>query len=120
MARSVLVVYTRPVEGREQEFEEWYSNVHLPEVVALEGFVAARRFAAVPDPAHDQPAPLPFLAIYEVEDGMLETARQALAEALERSRAAVGADGTPPDLTPSDALHADRSVLWFEEIARVD
>jgi hypothetical protein len=119
MAKSVLVVLTKPVEGREAEFDAWYSEVHLPEVVRLEGFVAARRFALVPDPARDAPAPLPYLAIYEVEDGMLERARRTLAETLERSKAAAR-EGREQELTQTDALHEERIVLWFEEIARVD
>lgn len=117
MGGSVLVVYAKPVEGKEQEFDEWYSRVHLPEVIALDGFVSARRFVVVPDPDRDEPAPLPYLAIYEVEEGMLETARSTLAATLSRSRRAAE-EGGVPELTPSDALHAERSVLWFQEIAR--
>jgi hypothetical protein len=119
MARAVLVVLTKPVEGREADFDDWYSGIHLPEVVRLDGFVAARRFKHVPDPERDEAVPLPYLAIYEVEDGMLEQARRVLAETLARSKAAAR-EGREQELTQTDALHEERSVLWFEEIARVD
>jgi hypothetical protein len=114
--RSILVVYTKPVEGRDEEFNRWYTDVHLPEVIRLDGFVAARRFRFVPEEGSDATPDLPFLAIYEIEEGRLPEARAALAEALRSSRVAV-AEGREPVLTPSDALHAERSVAWFEEIA---
>lgn len=119
MARSVLVVLSKPVEGREADFDAWYSGIHLPEVVSLDGFVAARRFKHVPDPERQDAVPLPYLAIYEVEDGMLEHARRTLAETLERSKAAAS-EGREQELTQTDALHEERVVLWFEEMARVD
>ena len=112
LGRAILVVYTKPVEGREDEFDSWYSDVHLPEVVLLDGFVAARRFRFVPNGADDAAPALPFLAIYEVEEGRLEHARTVLAEALQSSRTAVQ-EGRAPVLATSDALHSDRSVAWF-------
>ena len=36
-----LIVFTEPVIGREDEYNEWYDEVHLPEVLATDGFVAA-------------------------------------------------------------------------------
>lgn len=115
-ARSILVVHSKPVEGREAEYDHWYSEVHLPEVIALDGFVAARRFRFVPKDADDVTPDLPFLAIYEVEPGRLEEARTGLARALEESKAALAA-GEQPILATSEALHADRLVHWYEEIA---
>lgn len=117
MGKSILVVYTKPVVGKEGDFDEWYSSVHLPEVVRLDGFVAARRYRFVPEKEGELQPDLPYLAIYEVDDGMLEKARAALAEALNSSRAALKA-GQSPQLMPSDSLHPDWSVSWFEEIAQ--
>lgn len=114
--RSILVVHTRPVEGREDEYHRWYSEVHLPEVVRLSGFVAARRFRFVASDDERAAPELPFLAIYEVEEGRLQEARAALAEALASSREAVQ-QGRAPVLATSGALHADRAVAWYQEIA---
>ena len=47
----LLLVYTRPVPGAEDEFDRWYSGTHLTEVLAVPGFTAARRFRTVDHPA---------------------------------------------------------------------
>jgi len=66
MPKYKLVVMTRPVDGREQEYNDWYREVHLPDLVAIDGIKSAQRFrlsrAVVPNAE-----PLPYLAIYDVE-----------------------------------------------------
>jgi len=37
MAKYKMVTLTNPVEGREEAYNDWYQNVHLPEVVAYKG-----------------------------------------------------------------------------------
>ena len=37
-------VLTHPVEGREADYNQWYTEIHLAEVLALPGFVAVQRF----------------------------------------------------------------------------
>ncbi len=65
--RHVLIVMSDPVEGREDEYNDWYDNIHLGEVLQVPGFVAAQRFiAAAPMPGRDGP-PLRYLSIYEIE-----------------------------------------------------
>jgi hypothetical protein len=80
MSRHVLVVHTRPLAGREDEFNSWYDEVHLPDVLAVEGFVSARRFQAAPS-VHGELPEYPFLAIYEVEAEDLAAALKALSSA---------------------------------------
>ena len=41
-----LAVTSDPVPGREDEYETWYNDAHLPEVLSIPGFAAARRFVA--------------------------------------------------------------------------
>ena len=36
MAKLWLVVLTNPVEGREDEYNEWYSGRHLEDVLAVD------------------------------------------------------------------------------------
>jgi hypothetical protein len=67
MARFVFVVNTNPVEGREDEYNDWYSNRHLADVLALPGVVSARRFAIADTEAAPAPPSFKYLALYEVE-----------------------------------------------------
>ena len=43
MGNYTLVVYTSPVEGREDDYNEWYDNQHLGDVIAAAGFDRAER-----------------------------------------------------------------------------
>jgi hypothetical protein len=44
-----MIVYTTPVDGREDEYNAWYDDVHLPEFTALPGVINGRRFSVVAD-----------------------------------------------------------------------
>lgn len=48
MATALLVVLTEPVEGREDEYNIWYSNNHFDDVLKAAGFGAAQRFKFEP------------------------------------------------------------------------
>ena len=85
MATHRLFVFTRPVEGRDGEYNDWYDKVHLKEVLEVEGFVAAQRFA-LSDGASDEEAsaaPAPYVAIYEIEAESMEQAMANLMGASE-------------------------------------
>jgi hypothetical protein len=55
-----MIAYTNPVEGREDEYNKWYDEVHLPEFSSLPGVVSGRRFKV----AGDKPAA--YAAVYEL------------------------------------------------------
>ncbi len=44
MGTYVVLVMSNPREGMEDEFNDWYENTHLDEVLATAGFTAAQRF----------------------------------------------------------------------------
>ena len=65
MARYLLLVFTRPRPGREDDYHRWYDESHLAEVLGVPGFVAARRYAVI-----DLPPASPaseFAALYTIE-----------------------------------------------------
>jgi hypothetical protein len=65
MSKSILVVISTPIPGQEEEYNRWYSDQHLRDVLALPGFTAAQRFkSAVSTPSG---VPGSYLAIYEYE-----------------------------------------------------
>lgn len=88
MAECLLVVESRPASPEEeQDFHTWYEDVHLPEVLALEGFTSARRWSDRESGS--------WFAIYEIEADV-ETARQRLNDALPAMQRPVGVQLSPP------------------------
>ncbi len=68
MAKHILLVLSNAADGRDEEFNDWYTNVHLTDVLKVEGFVAAQRFRfADAQLRSDQAAPHRYLAVYEIE-----------------------------------------------------
>lgn len=83
LMKAILLVYSDANAGDDDAYNEWYDNVHLPEVLAVPGFVAARRYAAEPSVHGELPANR-YLAIYEIEAddaAGLSAAQQALSTA---------------------------------------
>lgn len=65
--KAVLLMMIDVDPAREAEFNRWYNEEHLPELLALPGFRAARRFLSRADGPR-------YLAIYEIDDpSALET-----------------------------------------------
>ena len=58
--KYTLIVYTSPAEGREDEYNAWYDDVHLREFSALPGVINGRRFK-VTGPTGPQ-----YAALYEL------------------------------------------------------
>jgi hypothetical protein len=67
LSRFVLVVYTNPVAGREDEYNAWYDGRHLDDLRRMPGVVAARRFDLYPQQLAEQPQTHRYLALYELE-----------------------------------------------------
>jgi hypothetical protein len=70
--RSILMVYTEPATDElEDEFNRWYSEEHLPDVVSVPGFTAATRYRLTDLNVGRQfkpwIVPRRYLAIYELE-----------------------------------------------------
>ncbi len=104
MATALLVVLTHPVEGREDEYNDWYTNNHLDDVLKAAGFSAAQRFKFVPSKLSRNPA-APYLAIYEVPADQREQAEKLLLET-----------ANTPAMPISDALGPRPVTWWFESV----
>jgi hypothetical protein len=81
MARFVQLVLTNPTEGDEEEFNRWYTEDHIPDVLGVDGIVSAQRLQYV-DSLYSEGCPFKYAAIYEVEADSLEAATSALGAAL--------------------------------------
>jgi hypothetical protein len=86
MAKMILAVLTNPVsQERDAEFNEWYTNTHLNDVLKVPGYVAATRFKVIDKPMMDG-AELPkqrYLAIYELDTDDVDQAAAQLMTAVQ-------------------------------------
>lgn len=103
MAHYLYVVLADPVAGREDEFNDWYTNQHLDDIMREAGFTACQRFreAALSGP---QAAPNRYLAFYEIETDDIDAVDAAM-------HAGVGRGGIP--ISPT--LDIATVKAWYVE-----
>lgn len=100
MANYKLVVLTNPMSAEQDaEFNDWYDNIHLDDVVAVPGFISAQRFKLKDALGFEHTHR--YLALYEVETDTPEatcaelfsrqgTAQMMISEALDLTGALAG------------------------------
>ena len=78
---GLITVWLDVGPEHEEEFNDWYETVHLPDLLSVEGLVAAQRFQLTgPGPQTlnraGEPAVAQYLAVYELDtedtDAVLE------------------------------------------------
>ena len=107
MSNYKMIVMSRPAAGREDEYNDWYQNVHLGELVALPGFKSARRFRFARSLAEGEV--YPYMSIYEIETDDIDAALQGLRGTAEKGL-----------LTMSDSIDlTDTSAVVYEEFGPV-
>jgi hypothetical protein len=107
MRRYKMIVLSRPAAGREAEYNDWYQNFHLSQVVAIRDIKSAQRFRLarklVDGEAH------PYAAIYEIETDDIDAVIEAI-------RSAAGTER----LKISDAIAVDfTNATVYEEFGAV-
>lgn len=100
--KHLLVALTNAVEGREDEFNDWYSNRHLDDILALPGVMAARRYVLSQSQTRPPPYPYRYCAVYEIETDNLEALQQELS-----------ARARTPKMPMSDSMSPDSLVLYY-------
>ena len=60
-AKILMEVRVNISPDKEQEFNHWYNNVHVPEILAVPGFMSGRRFQRI---SGDE---IKYMALYELE-----------------------------------------------------
>jgi hypothetical protein len=76
--KHLILAFTDPVEGREDDYNAFYNETHTPEVVRSNGIVRGQRYVLSYGGMHEGP-PHRYLAIYEIEAD-LDEARAELAK----------------------------------------
>lgn len=97
MAKHMVVVLSEPVEGREAEFDHWYENTHIREVLDSTGWESGQRFVLTAEKG--QKCPLQHLALYEVE---AESGEDVVAKL----------DATRDQREQSDSFNWKNAGLW--------
>lgn len=73
MKRYKLVVLYNPVEGKDLEFNQWLDDTHVPDLLAVDGIVAAQRLRLAM--TQTQPADETvhrYLTVYDIETEDIE------------------------------------------------
>jgi hypothetical protein len=72
--KNLFLVFTNPVAGKEAEFDDWYNQTHVPDVLDVPGVVSAQRYEVAPVETPELegvPSPPPpahtNLAVYELD-----------------------------------------------------
>ncbi len=100
--RHLVLILTEPTPGNEAEFNRYYEDVHLDEVLETTNMTRAQRFKLVGQAG--EPCPLPYLAVYETNADSADDVLDNLA-------------ATRRDRQQSDALNRRTGRAWvFEEI----
>ena len=82
--KAVMVIQTDCTDpAREQEFNEWYNNIHVPDVLLTPGVIRGTRFALATTPREGQSK---FLAIYELDTTDFEGVQKSLGEVMAKVR----------------------------------
>jgi len=61
-------------KAKEKEFNDWYNNIHLPDVLEIKGFKKATRWENIAPAEKDAK----FLALYEIESNNIEATMKDL------------------------------------------
>jgi hypothetical protein len=104
MPRGILYVETRPASPQDAAaYHKWYNETHVQEMLAIDGFVSARRFEPLEGDG-------PFIAIYEIDADDFDAVRERLAEATSSGR-----NSTPVGVSfdPPPAVHYWREIGSF-------
>ena|ERR1044072_5969505 len=72
MSRYIFAVQSNAAEGRDAEYNDWYSNHHLKDVLAIPGVVSARRLTLAEQQIHPGLPAFKYFCLYEIETDNLQ------------------------------------------------
>jgi hypothetical protein len=68
VAKGIMVVESEPADlGAEEEYDRWYREVHIPELLSVPGFVGARRYRVRKDLGRGESDKPRYLTVYDLE-----------------------------------------------------
>jgi hypothetical protein len=66
------MVFSNPVAGKVEEYEEWYDHQHFEDLLAIPGFVAVQRFRLTDTQSRPGEHPHRYAVIWEIETDDLQ------------------------------------------------
>lgn len=110
MASWFLVIESNCTDpGREQEFNEWYDNVHIPDILETRCFIKAARYE-LPNPPEGKGK---YLAVYEIDSDDLDRDMALHGANMKRKEAL----GRITDLIRMTSRHIYKRVASFPQAA---
>jgi hypothetical protein len=98
VTKGIMVVESEPADpSAEEEYDRWYREVHIPELLAVPGFSAARRYRVRKDLGHGETTKQRYLTVYDLE-------ADDLAAPLNAMRSRPRPSGSTPPLSPSTVV----------------
>jgi hypothetical protein len=104
MPKYQMIVMSNAVPGREDEYNKWYTEVHVPDVLKVPGVVAAQRYRLADSQRSSKPSQWKYAAVYEIDT-----------PSLQEVQAEIGRRSRTPAMVVSDAI-ADTWAYVFEPI----
>lgn len=97
MTKVLMLVWTSPVDGRDEEYLRWYDTVHVPDIrAAVAGVGDVTRYQMTGD------GPPRYLTVYELADadpdGVLKSIGEAVSAGRMEMSPAMDMEGHPPVL----------------------
>jgi len=78
MPTCTFIVLSNALDGRDDEFNAWYSDIHIHDALKVRGMRSAQRFTLTDVQRRDPPHEYRYLCIYEVESEHLAEAMATL------------------------------------------
>ena len=115
MVDHLMLVLSNSKPELEDEFNDWYSNVHIRQIVdRLDPIDAAQRFVLAGS-HRDVPTPYKYLALYWIPEGKLAEAQVAMAWQGEERLEAL-ADGREPVIGRLDVFDGSPQAWFFSKV----
>ena len=107
-----MLVFSSAVDGRDDEYNEWYNNVHLKEVCATDPFKSAERYRIPDVEGLPQTSSHRYVAIYEFDGPPQGRAQQPVRSlaGVQHERLAERRGG--PDSDGGGFLSGPRGRVW--------
>lgn len=105
MSRYRMIMLSRALPGREADYERWYDETHIPDMLQVPGCVAAQRFRVARNVAGE--TDFPYCTIYEFD-----------AESADAALGAMGAAMQSGKVRMSDTIDATSAQGFFIEEVR--